>query len=182
MYFVSQNLKLNKLKKKSIFKYKERLSILWPSQQIIKENSRYIWYIWTFLCISIGNSLKATLFSYHLKNIGFTSIYKKRKLQTCWYFYSKLYEKSLLEQMPKFFEKGFSKQWGFKKGLNTHQCLLATQEKWKRTVIGVQINIVFFAWENQVDNLPLIFYCRVIYKKIIIMFLLSCYDNQSKIL
>ena len=41
----------------------------------------------------------------------------------------------MFEQMSQFFENIFSKhQCGFRKGFSTQQCLLATLEKWKRSV------------------------------------------------
>ena len=48
---------------------------------------------------------------------------------------SKLCERSMLKQISVFFENIFSKnQCGFRKGHSTQQCLLATLEKWERSV------------------------------------------------
>ena len=48
---------------------------------------------------------------------------------------SKVFERSMLRQMSKFFDDIFSKyQYGFRKGFNTKQCLLALLDKWKRSM------------------------------------------------
>ena len=48
---------------------------------------------------------------------------------------SKLYERSMFKQISQVFENILSKnQFGFRKGHNTEQCLLAMLEKWKRSV------------------------------------------------
>ena len=48
---------------------------------------------------------------------------------------SKLYERSMFNQISEFLENIFSKnQCGFRKGHSTQQCLLAMLEKWKRSV------------------------------------------------
>ena len=54
--------------------------------------------------------------------------------------FSKVFERSMFEQMSSFFDNFLSKQqYGFWKGYSTQQCLLALLEKWKRAVDSGQM-------------------------------------------
>ena len=48
---------------------------------------------------------------------------------------SKLYERSIFNQISEFFQNSLSKnQCGFRKGCSTQECFLAMLEKWKRFI------------------------------------------------
>ena len=108
--------------------------------KIIKENSDIFS---NFICESINNSIKSSIFPSCLKHADVTALHKKCNkslkencspvsiLPTS----SKVFERSMFKQMSSFFDDIFSNyQYGFRKGFSTQQCLLALLEKWKRSI------------------------------------------------
>ena len=108
--------------------------------KIIKENSDIIS---NFICESINNSIKSSIFPSCLKHADVTPLHKKcnkslkenYKPVSILPILSKVFERSMFKQMSSFFDDIFSKyQYGFRKGFSTQQCLLALLEKWKRSI------------------------------------------------
>ena len=97
----------------------------------------------SFICESINNSKKSSIFPSCLKHADVTPLYKKcnKSLKGNYRpvsilpISSKVFERSMLKQMSSFFDDIFSKyQHGFRKGFSTQQCLLALLEKWKKSI------------------------------------------------
>ena len=109
--------------------------------KIIKSNSDIFS---DFLYVSINSSIESSLLSSSLKTADITPIYKKDNYLKDNYrpvsilpVLSKLYERSIFNQISEVFENIFSKsQCRIRKGHSTQQCLLAMLEKWKRSVDG----------------------------------------------
>ena len=108
--------------------------------KIIKENSDIFS---SFICESINNSIKSSIFPSCLKHADVTPLHKKcnKSLKENYRpvsilpTLSKVFERSMFKQMSSFFDDIFSKyQYGFRKGFSTQQCLLALLEKWKRSI------------------------------------------------
>ena len=108
--------------------------------KIIKENSDIFS---NFICESINNSIKSSIFPSCLKHADVTPLHKKcnKSLKENYRpvsilpILSKVFERSMFKQMSSFFDDIFSKyQYGFRKGFSTQQCLLALLEKWKRSI------------------------------------------------
>ena len=108
--------------------------------KIIKENSDIFS---SFICESINNSIKSSIFPSCLKHADVTPLHKKcnKSLKENYRpvsilpILSKVFERSMFKQMSSFFDDIFSKyQYGFRKGFSTQQCLLALLEKWKRSI------------------------------------------------
>ena len=96
-----------------------------------------------FICESINNSIKSSIFPSCLKHADVTPLHKKcnKSLKENYRpvsilpILSKVFERSMFKQMSSFFDDIFSKyQYGFRKGFSTQQCLLALLEKWKRSI------------------------------------------------
>ena len=103
--------------------------------KIIKENSDIFS---NFICESINNSIKSSIFPSCLKHADVTPLHKKcnKSLKENYRpvsilpILSKVFERSMFKQMSSFFDDIFSKyQYGFRKGFSTQQCLLALLEK-----------------------------------------------------
>ena len=95
-----------------------------------------------FICKSISNSIKSSDFPSCLKHDDVTSLHKKcnKSLKenygpvSIFPILSKVFDKSMFEQMSSFFDNIFSKyHYSFRKTFNIRQCLLALLEKWKRS-------------------------------------------------
>ena len=108
--------------------------------KIIKENSDIFS---NFICESINNSIKSSIFPSCLKHADVTPLHKKcnKSLKENYRpvsilpILSKVVERSIFKQISSFFYDIFSKyQYGFRKGFSTQQCLLALLEKWKRSI------------------------------------------------
>ena len=108
--------------------------------KIIKENSDIFS---NFICKSINNSIKSSIFPSCLKHADVTPLHKKciKSLKENYRavsilpILSKVFERSIFKQMSGFFGDTSSKyQYGFRKGFSTQQCLLALLEKWKRSI------------------------------------------------
>ena len=108
--------------------------------KIIKENSDILS---NFICESINNSIKSSIFPSCLKHVDVTPLHKKcnKSLKKNYRpvsilpILSKVFERSIFKQMLSFLDDIFSKsQYGFKKGFSTQQYLLALSEKWKRSI------------------------------------------------
>ena len=105
--------------------------------KIIKENSDIFS---NFICESINNSIKSSMFPSCLKHADVTPLHKKcnESLKESYRPVSILptvFERSMFKQMSSFFDDIFSKyRYGFRKGFSTQQCLLALLEKWKRFI------------------------------------------------
>ena len=108
--------------------------------KIIKENSD-IFSI--FICESINNSTKSSIFPSCLTHADVTTLNKKcnKSLKENYRpvsilpILSKVFERSMFKQISSFFDDIFSKyQYGFRKGCSTQQGLLALLEKWKRSI------------------------------------------------
>ena len=108
--------------------------------KIIKENSDIFS---NFICESINDSIKSSIFPSCLKHADVTPLQKKcnKSLkENCSPvsippILSKVFERSMFKQISSFFDYIFSKyQYGFRKGFSTQQCLLALLEKWKRSI------------------------------------------------
>ena len=94
--------------------------------KIIKENSDILS---NFICESINNSIKSSIFPSCLKHADVTPLHKKcnESLKENYRpvsilpILSKVFEKSMFKQMPRFiFDDIFSKyQYGFRKGFST---------------------------------------------------------------
>ena len=103
--------------------------------KIIEENSDIFS---NFICESINNSIKSSLFPSCWKHADVTPLHKKcNKNLTENYrpvsilpILSRVFERSMFKQMLSFFDDIFSKyHYGFRKGFSTQQCLLALLEK-----------------------------------------------------
>ena len=103
--------------------------------KIIKENSDIFS---NFICESINNSIKSSIFPSCLKHADVTPLHKKcnKSLKENYRpvsilpILSKVVERSIFKQISSFFYDIFSKyQYGFRKGFSTQQCLLALLEK-----------------------------------------------------
>ena len=99
--------------------------------KIIKKNSGIFS---NFICESINNSIKSSIFPPCLKHADVTPLHKKcnKTLKGNYRpvsilpIFSKVFERSMFQQMSSFFDDIFSKhQYGFRKGFGTQQCLLA---------------------------------------------------------
>ena len=110
------------------------------STKIIKENSDILS---NFICESINNSIKSSIFPSCLKHADVTPLHKKcnKSLKENYRpvsilpILSKVFERSMSKQMSSFFDDIFSiYQYGFRKGFISQQCLLALLEKWKRSI------------------------------------------------
>ena len=110
------------------------------STKIIKENSDIFS---SFICESIKNSIKPSIFPSFLKHTVVTPVHKtcNKSLKENYRpasilpTLSKVFERSMFKQMSSFFDEIFSKyQYGFRKVFSTQQCLLALLKKWKRSV------------------------------------------------
>ena len=108
--------------------------------KIINENSDIFS---SFICESINNSIKSSIFPSCLKHGNVTPFHKKCNKSSKENYrpvsilpiLSKVFERSMFTQMSSFFDDIFSKhQYGFRKGFGTQQCLLALLEKWKRSI------------------------------------------------
>ena len=108
--------------------------------KIIKENSDIFS---NFICESINNSIKSSIFPSCLKHADVTPLHKKcnetlkenyRPLSIL-PILSKVFERSMFREISSFFDDIFWKyQYGFRKGFSTQQCLLPLLEKWKRYI------------------------------------------------
>ena len=103
--------------------------------KIIKENSDIFS---NFICESINNSIKSSIFPSCLKHVDVTPLHKNcnKSLKENYRpvsilpILSKVFERSMFKQMSNFFDNIFSKyQYGFRKGFSTQQCLLALLKK-----------------------------------------------------
>ena len=96
-----------------------------------------------FICEDINNSIQSSVFPSCLKHSDVTPLHKKCKKSlkenhgtvSILSLLSKVFARSMFNQMPSFFDEIFSKyQYGFRKGFSTQQCLLALLEKWKSSI------------------------------------------------
>ena len=96
-----------------------------------------------FICESINNSIKSSIFPSCLKHADVTPLHKKcnKSLKENYRpvsilpILSKVFERRCLSKCLVFFDVIFSKyQYGPRKGFSTQQCLLALLEKWKRSI------------------------------------------------
>ena len=108
--------------------------------KIIKENSNIFS---NFICESINNSKKSSIFPSCLTHVDVTPLHKKcnkslkenYNLVSILPILSKVFERSMFKQMSNFFDDIFSKyQSGFRNGFSTQQCLLGVLEKWKWSI------------------------------------------------
>ena len=107
--------------------------------KIIKENSDIFS---NFICESINNSIKSSMFPSCLKHADVTPLHKKcnKSLKESYRpvsmlpILSKVFERSMFKQMSSFFDIFSKYRYGFRKGFSTQQCLLALLEKWKRSI------------------------------------------------
>ena len=109
------------------------------STKIIKENSDIFS---NFICESINNSIKSSIFPSCLKHDDVTPLHKKcnKSLKENYRpvsilpILSKVFGRSMFKLMSSFFDIFSKYQYGFRKGFSTQQCLLALLEKWKRSL------------------------------------------------
>ena len=110
------------------------------AEAIIKQNPDIFS---NFICESINDSVKSSIFPSYLKHADVTPLHKRcnKSLKESYRpvsilpTLSKVFERSMFKQMSKFFDDIFSKyQYGFRKGFSTQQCLLALLEKRKRSI------------------------------------------------
>ena len=108
--------------------------------KIIKENSDIFS---NFICESINNSIKSSIFPSCLKHADVTPLHKKcnKSLKENYRpvsilsILSKVFERSMFKQMSSFFDEIFSKyQYGLRKGFSTQKWLLALLGKWKGSI------------------------------------------------
>ena len=99
-------------------------------------------------CFFINDSIKSFTFPYCLKEADAIPVHKKGKKDKKENYrpvsilpvLSKIFERIMFIQMPTFFEDIFNKQQcRFRKGYDTHQCLLKMLEKWKRSANGGKV-------------------------------------------
>ena len=99
--------------------------------KIIKENSDIFS---SFICESINNSIKSSIFPSSLKYADVTPLHKKfnkslrenYRRESILPILSEVFERSMFKQMSSFSDDIVSKyQYGFRKGFSTQQCLLA---------------------------------------------------------
>ena len=97
----------------------------------------------SFICESISNSIKSSIFLSCLKHADVTPLHKKcnKSLKENYRpvsilpILSKVFKRNMFKQMSSFFDDIISKyQYGFRKRFSTQQCLLALLEKWKRSI------------------------------------------------
>ena len=104
------------------------------SNKIIKENSDTFS---NFICESINNSIKSSIFPSCLKHDDVTPLHRKcdKSLKENYRpvsilpILSKVFERSMFKLMSSFFDIFSKYQYGFRKGFSTQQCLLALLEK-----------------------------------------------------
>ena len=108
--------------------------------KIIKDNSDIFS---NFTCENINNSITSSIEPSSLKHAVVTLLHKNYKNLKENYrpgsilpILSKVFERSIFQQMSSFFGDIFSKyQNGFRKGFSTQQYLLALLEKWRRYIV-----------------------------------------------
>ena len=96
-----------------------------------------------FICESIKNSMQSSIFLSCLKHADVTPLHKKcnKSFKKSYSqinilpILSKVFERSMFNQMSSFFDDIFWKyQYGWRKGFSSQQCLLGLLEKRKRSI------------------------------------------------